>query len=99
MFERDLLVSFIAFALGFVMISSALMNYERAFEMRTPQFLTETIGRQGARLVMGMIGLLIVVMGVYILCAPYLFKNDRIRALGDKLFMEESSNAVLAEGR
>ena len=99
MFERDLLVSFIAFALGFLMISSALMNYERAFEMRTPQFLTETIGRQGARLVMGIIGLLIVILGVYILCAPYLFKNDRSRTLGDKLIVEEPSTAVLAEGR
>lgn len=99
MFERDLLIAFIAFALGFLMISSALTNYERAFEMRTPQFLTETIGRTGARLVMGTIGLLIVLMGMYILCAPYFFKSEPARAADDKLILEISSNAILADGR
>jgi hypothetical protein len=99
MFERDLLVSFIAFALGFLMISSAYTNYERAFEMRTPQYLTETIGRTGARLVMGTIGLLIVLMGIYILCAPFFFKSDAIRSPEDKLILEESSTGILAEGR
>ena len=99
MFERDLLVSFIAFTLGLLMVSSALMNYERAFEMRTPQYLTEMIGRTGARLVMGLIGLLIVVMGAYILCAPYFFKNESSRTLDDNLILEETPNAILAEGR
>ena len=74
MFERDLLVSFIAFALGLLMVSSALMNYERAFEMRTPQYLSEMIGRTGARLVMGLIGLLIVVIGA-IFCALRTFSR------------------------
>ena len=99
MFERDLLVSFIAFALGFLMISSALTNYERAFEMRTPQYLTDIIGRTGARLVMGTIGLLIVIMGIYILWAPLFSRNDPVRSAGDKLMLEEPSNAILAEGR
>ena len=98
MYERDLLVAFIAFALGFLMISSALMNYERAFEMRTPQYLTEIIGRTGARLVMGVVGLMIVVMGIYILCAPYFFKNERSGAFDERLILEDSSTAILAEG-
>ena len=99
MYERDLLVSFIAFALGFIMISSALMNYERAFEMRTPKFLSDTIGRQGARLVMGFVGLIVVLLGAYILCSPYLLKDSSgSRSVEDKHWSYDGLNqAILAE--
>ncbi len=75
MFERDLLVAFIAFALGFALISSAVLNYERAFEIRTPKYLSQTLGRGRARMIMGLIGAFVVLIGIYIISAPFINKS------------------------
>lgn len=100
MYERDLLVSIIAFILGLLIISSAWMNYERAFKMRTPQFLSETLGRTGARLVMGLVGMFIVLIGVYIILTPFLEKKSQNQPLNDRLIVEDMGNhAILAGGR
>ena len=100
MYERDLLVAIIAFVLGLLMISTAWMNYERAFEMRTPQFLSQSLGRSGARLVMGLVGMFIVLMGIYIMCTPFFEKKSLNQPFTDRLIVEEMGNhAVLAGGR
>ena len=77
MIERDLLVSFIALSLGLLMITSALVNYEKAFQLNTPQYLTQTLGRSGARFVMATIGLFVVSLGLYLVCTP-IFGDSRI---------------------
>lgn len=76
MLERDLLVAFIALGLGFCMVSAAVMNHERAFQIRTPNYLSQTYGRHMARLIIGCIGTLVALLGVYILAKPLLATAD-----------------------
>lgn len=79
MFERDLLVSFIALGLGLLMFFSAMLNYEKAFQLNTPLYLTQTLGRTGARLVMAFVGLFVVTLGVWILATPILTESQFLR--------------------
>ena len=67
MFERDLLVAGIAFVLGIVLLWSAVINHERAFQIRTPQYLSEMFGRTTARLIIGLVGVFVIFLGMCIL--------------------------------
>lgn len=92
MFERDLLVSFIALALGLLMLTSAFVNYDKAFQLNTPQYLTQTLGRTGARLVMAFVGLFVVTLGVYILCTPLFKESHGLRNDGSQTSAIPESN-------
>ena len=76
MFARDLLVATVAIGLGAVLLFSALTNHSRTFEMRTPSYLTESLGRTRARWIVGTTGFVVLMLGAYILCSPWFTKSS-----------------------
>ena len=70
MFERDLLVAAIAIGLGLALFVSAASNVKWFFEIRTPRYLSDQMGRNRARLILGGIGAVVIFLGVYILFGP-----------------------------
>ena len=85
MFERDLLVGLIAIGLGGVLLVAAISNYQPAFEMRTPKFLAKRFGQTIARLIIGCVGTLVLLMGIYILLDSPSIRNKLQPATGTSL--------------
>ena len=70
MYERDLLVAAIAIGLGLVMFVSSAVDAKWLFEIRTPRYLSEQLGRGKARLILSGIGAVVILLGIYILFGP-----------------------------
>ncbi|MEM7455629.1 MAG: hypothetical protein AAF456_14850 [Planctomycetota bacterium] len=92
MFARDLLVAAVAIGLGTVLLFSALTNHSRTFEMRTPHYLAETLGRTKARWIIGTIGFVVLMLGAYILCGPWITRSSaQLRSRTDHHYPDEST--------
>ena len=70
MFERDLFVAIVAFALGTYAMHAAYISRPSCFEFWLVKRVDAKLGRQKTRAVVGIAGLLIVMLGVYILAFP-----------------------------
>jgi hypothetical protein len=70
MLERDLLVAGVAVGLGCHMILAAVQDNEWCFQLHSARSLERSIGRTPARIVIGLVGTLVILMGVYIIFTP-----------------------------
>lgn len=68
--ERDLLVACISTGLGATIIFTMLCNPEWLFRMRTPRMLERNFGRYRAKLVLGSVGSMLILLGAHLVIAP-----------------------------
>lgn len=70
--ERDLLVAFISTGLGITLIYAILGNPDWLFRLRTPHMLERNLGRPRAKLVLGGVGAILILMGAHLATGPWL---------------------------
>lgn len=70
MIERDLLVAIVAFALGVFLIHAAIISRPKCFEFWLVKRIETRYGRNTARNVVGLVGLLMILLGVFVLLFP-----------------------------
>ncbi|MCH2181323.1 MAG: hypothetical protein MK108_04890 [Mariniblastus sp.] len=70
--ERDLLVAFISTGLGITLIYGILGNPDWLFRLRTPHMLERNLGRRWAKLVLGGVGAILILMGAHLVTGPWL---------------------------
>lgn len=66
MYQRDLLVAFIAACLGLNVIYAAVTNNDWVFELGSVSALNESIGRQATRAFLAFIGGCLIMIGIHL---------------------------------
>ena len=72
---RDLLVATVAISLGGMMLYAAALNEGWCFQMKVARLIEESRGRDKSRTVVGSVGTLMIVLGLYLLLAPIIATN------------------------
>ena len=75
--ERDLLVAFISTGLGVTMIYAIFSNPDWLFRLRTPRMLERNLGRPRAKLVLGGVGAILILMGAHLAAGPWIQPTSR----------------------
>jgi len=70
---RDLFVAVVALTIGGMMIYSSALDRGWCLEMKIARVIEESKGRASARSFMGWVGSLLVLIGLYLLLAPWGF--------------------------
>ncbi len=69
---RDLFVSMVAITIGVMMLYAALINRGWCFQMKIVRSVEEARNRQSARTFIGIVGMTMTLIGLYLLLAPWL---------------------------
>ena len=93
--ERDLLVAFISIGLGVSIFYTMLMNAEWCFRLKTPQMLERNFGRNGAKLVMGTVATLLIVVGLHLIFTPMLSRGIAAKTIGKRSINHPSGELQL----
>jgi hypothetical protein len=76
MLSADMFVGLVACGLACFFLGSAIGNWEASFRLRKSSWIEQYYGRGVARFVMGLVGILCCVIGVYLLFGTSLKKSS-----------------------
>lgn len=68
---RDLFVATVALVLGCMMLTTSILNDGWFFQMKIARAIAASKGRAQARTFLGSVGALMVLLGLYLIVAPY----------------------------
>ena len=66
--SEDLFVGIVAMALGTLLVTAAATNWSWYYSLRSARFLDAKLTRSGARIVHGLLGLTLILVGLAVAC-------------------------------
>jgi len=69
---RDLFVATVAITIGVIMLHASIWNQGWCFQMKVARVIEESKGRESARTFIGTVGTTMMLLGFYLLLAPWI---------------------------
>ena len=67
MIHPDLVVGAVALGISVFALGSAIFNWDTAYELRTPRWMESRWGRGRTRIILGVVGMVLFIIGCYLI--------------------------------